>query len=493
MLISINGLRAGEVREAADRQLKLPNLAGIFAQGAHAEGVIGVLPSFTLPSHVTLLTGVSPAKHGVYNNLAFLPQNAGGAPGLGLGSAIKAQTLWEAAHSAGLHTLSVNWPVSLGARGLDFNISGNFVAPGSTQDDDRFNRLLSTPGLADRLEREIGPIRLVTRHGAAGEAEDEKIAARLIADEKPYLATIHFGGLDEAEHTYGPGSPEAKAALEAIDTYIGQLVAAARTAQPDTVVAVVSDHGFTAVTREVSLPRAFVDAGLIKIDGAGKLVSWEAAPWAAGGSAAVILARPDDKELVARVAALLNRLKADPALGIEEVLDASELARRGGFPGASFGVTYRLDTTGPAARPFAQPLVSPAVQKGTHGHSPTHRELYSTFIIAGPGVPVGRDLGVIDMRTIAPTLAGILGTNAAGQGPFAPARMGAFKGTITRGENPCPFNSSALSVRAMLLRATPAPKCAPRRHGMGAKTRSAFRSHCAQCWGVPIAFCRRPR
>lgn len=168
LLISIDGLRAGELREAADRQLKLPNLAGIFAQGAHAEGVIGVLPSFTLPSHVTLLTGVSPAKHGVYNNLAFLPQNAGGAPGLGLGSAIKAQTLWEAAHSAGLRTLSVNWPVSLGARGLDFNISGNFVAPGSTQDDDRFNRLLSTPGLADRLEREIGPIRLVTRHGGRG-------------------------------------------------------------------------------------------------------------------------------------------------------------------------------------------------------------------------------------------------------------------------------------------------------------------------------------
>ena len=410
LLISIDGLRPTDVQNAPARQLRLPNLSAIFADGTHAQGVIGVLPSFTLPSHVTLLTGVSPAKHGVYNNLAFLPQNAGGAPGLGLGSAIKAQTLWEAAHGAGLRTLSVNWPVSLGARGLDFNIGGNFVAPGSTQDDDRFNRLLSTPGLADRLEREIGPIRLVTRHGAAGEGEDEKIAARLIADERPDLATIHFGGLDEAEHTYGPGSPEAKAALETIDTYIGQLVAAARAARSDTVVAIVSDHGFTAVTREVNLPRAFVDAGLIKIDGAGKLVSWEAAPWAAGGSAAVILARPDDKELAARVAALLDRLKADPALGIEEVLDAGELARRGGFPGASFGVTYRLDTTGPAARPLSQPLLSPAVQKGTHGHSPAHRELYSTFIVTGPGVPVGRDLGVIDMRSIAPTLAALLGT-----------------------------------------------------------------------------------
>lgn len=316
----------------------------------------------------------------------------------------------DVAHEAGLRTASVNWPVSLGARGIDFNISNSFIASG-TENDDRYNRLLSTPGLADRLEREIGPITLTERADATGEAEDERIAERLILDVKPGFATVHFGGLDEAEHKYGPGSPQAKAALETIDHYIGQLAAAARAAQPDTVVALVSDHGFTAVTREVNLPRAFIDAGLIRLDSAGKLASWDAAPWAAGGSAAIILAHPEDKALVARVAALLDRLKADPAVGIEDVIDADELARRGAFPGASFGVFYRLDTTGPAARPLSQALVGPALQKGTHGHSPTHPELYSTFIIAGPGIAANRDLGVIDMRAVAPTLARILGTS----------------------------------------------------------------------------------
>jgi hypothetical protein len=33
----------------------------------------------------------------------------------------------------------------------------------------------------------------------------------------------------------------------------------------------------------------------------------------------------------------------------------------------------------------------------------------ASFFAAGPGVPAGRDLGRIDMRDIAPTLAGLLG------------------------------------------------------------------------------------
>lgn len=319
-------------------------------------------------------------------------------------------TLWDAAHARGLSTASVNWPVSLGSPSIDNAISNFFVPPGSTQDDDRYNRLLSTPGLADRLDRELGKVTLAARHDAAGEAKDARIAAQIVTDFHPVFTTVHFGALDEAEHEAGPGSPKARAALEAIDGYVGQVVAAARIARPDTIVTIVSDHGFTAVTREVNLPRAFIDAGLITLDAKGRVTSWEASPWAAGGSAAIVLARPDDPALVARVAALLAKLKADPALGIEDILDAAELRRRGGFPEASFGVTYKLDTTGPAARPLTQALVSPAVQKGTHGHSVTHPELRSTFIITGPGIAAGRDLGVIDIRAIAPTIAGLLGT-----------------------------------------------------------------------------------
>ena len=48
---------------------------------------------------------------------------------------------------------------------------------------------------------------------------------------------------------------------------------------------------------------------------------------------------------------------------------------------------------------------------GAHGYLNTHPELNSSFFIVGPGVAAGMDLGVIDMRRIAPTLARELGVS----------------------------------------------------------------------------------
>ncbi|HEX7819088.1 MAG TPA: ectonucleotide pyrophosphatase/phosphodiesterase [Sphingobium sp.] len=410
LLVSVDGLRPGDVLDAQARGLRVPNLRALLAEGSHAKGVTGILPTNTLPSHVSLVTGVSPARHGVYNNQTFSAQNAGGGPSYGFASGIRVPTLWDAAHAKGIGTASLNWPVTLGSPGIDRNISVYFAPPGAASDGESYNRLLSSPALIARIEKAIGPVTLTPRHNVAEEEQDLKIAQQLLKDGKPGLLTVHFSALDEAQHKYGLGSGEAKTALEGIDGYIGRLVATARQVQPETVIAIVSDHGFTPVKTEVNLPRAFVDAGLIRFDAKGGVASWDAAPWPAGGSAAILLARPDDAALKARVAALLDRLKADPAVGIEEVYGADELARRGGFPGASFGISYRLDTTGPSApRPISQPLVSPAVQKATHGHAASHPELQSAFIIAGPGIAKARDLGFIDLRAIAPTLANVLG------------------------------------------------------------------------------------
>jgi predicted AlkP superfamily pyrophosphatase or phosphodiesterase len=54
-------------------------------------------------------------------------------------------------------------------------------------------------------------------------------------------------------------------------------------------------------------------------------------------------------------------------------------------------------------------LLRPGVSKGTHGYLPSRPEMHAAFFIRGPNIDAGRDLGIIDMRQIAPTLAGILG------------------------------------------------------------------------------------
>src|SRR2546428_854263 len=71
LMISIDGLRPDYVLKAGEHGLKIPHLRRILQEGAHATGVRGVLPTVTYPSHTTLLTGVWPAKHGIYSNLTF--------------------------------------------------------------------------------------------------------------------------------------------------------------------------------------------------------------------------------------------------------------------------------------------------------------------------------------------------------------------------------------------------------------------------------------
>jgi predicted AlkP superfamily pyrophosphatase or phosphodiesterase len=80
VLLSIDGLRPDYVIEADRYGVRIPNLRRILAEGAHARGVTGVLPTVTYASHTTLVTGVSPARHGIIYNLPFDPlgQNSDG-------------------------------------------------------------------------------------------------------------------------------------------------------------------------------------------------------------------------------------------------------------------------------------------------------------------------------------------------------------------------------------------------------------------------------
>ena len=50
-----------------------PPLRTYLTQGTYAEGVIGVVPTVTYPSHTTLVTGVWPAEHGIVDNTTFDP------------------------------------------------------------------------------------------------------------------------------------------------------------------------------------------------------------------------------------------------------------------------------------------------------------------------------------------------------------------------------------------------------------------------------------
>ncbi|RDV07805.1 alkaline phosphatase family protein [Sphingorhabdus pulchriflava] len=408
LLISIDGLQPADVIEAEKRGINIPNLKRFVKEGSYASGVTGVLPSVTYPSHATLVTGVSPAEHGIIGNTGFDPMQINQSGWYWYASDFKAPTLWDAAAKAGLKTANVHWPVTVGQTSIRYNLPQIWRT--GHEDDVKLMKVLATPGLVDRLESSLG---IAYAQGIdesiAGDENRAHFAEALILAEKPDFMTAYFTALDHEQHEKGPDTKDAHHILERIDAIVGKLVAAQLKVHPDAVIAIASDHGFATTTTEINLYRAFIDAGLMKLGADGKIKEWQAAPWNSGGSSAIMLADPDDEALVARVEALLKKLRSDPANRIAAIADRKEIARRGGNPKASFYVNFEFGAYGGGFKGKDAPLVSASGSKGTHGYFQSGGNMRSSFLIMGQGITAGKNLGEIDMRSIAPMLADKLG------------------------------------------------------------------------------------
>src|SRR3989442_4442883 len=153
LIVSVDGLRPDYVTAADTHGLKIPALRRFLKEGAFAEGVVGVVPTTTYPSHTTLLTGVWPATHGIYANTVFDPTPAGDRSWFWYAEDIKVPTLWDAAAKAGWKRARVTWPGTAGAAG-DWNIPAfwHFGGPG----DANLMRMESTPGLLPELAKDLG-------------------------------------------------------------------------------------------------------------------------------------------------------------------------------------------------------------------------------------------------------------------------------------------------------------------------------------------------
>ena len=121
VMISVDGMKPEYVTAADAHGAKLPNLRKFLKEGAYAEGVIGVIPTVTYPSHTTLVTGVLPATHGIWANTMFDPLQRNYEGWYWYAEDIRVPTLWDAAALAGRTTASLQWPVTVGAK-ITWNI-----------------------------------------------------------------------------------------------------------------------------------------------------------------------------------------------------------------------------------------------------------------------------------------------------------------------------------------------------------------------------------
>lgn len=400
VMISIDGLRPDYVLDAERLGWKLPNLTALAKEGAYATGVAGITPTVTYPSHTTLITGTSPARHGIPANTPFDPfgSNLGG--WYWYAEDIRVETLWGAAGRAGRVTASIDWPVSVGA-----DVRHNIVQfwRAKTDDDHKLTRALSTPGLVAEAERDCGTFPGAYNYDLDGDIRRARFMVWMLEKKRPGLMTGYFSSLDEEQHNTGPYTAKTRTTLERIDSLVGDV---RRAAGGQAILAIVSDHGHVLSDNELHLNSAFRDEGLLELDGQGRLKSWRAYAWSNSGSAAVMVRDPGDRDAGEKARALLSSLQRDPASGIDEVAEGDRAVALGGFPGAAFIVGMK------AGHRVGGALTGPVSRKGkpggTHGYLPTVREMDASFFIAGPGIPSGRNLGRIDMRDIAPTLAALM-------------------------------------------------------------------------------------
>ena len=317
----------------------------------------------------------------------------------------------EAAARAGYAVGSVSWPVSVGAPGVAYLIPEYWRA--MVPEDLKLIRAISTPGLVAEFQGQLGPWITNLSDALPGDRARTLYAEAIIRKKHARFMTVHLAALDHFEHEAGPFSPQANATLEQIDGMVGVLEQAMRDESPQAAICIVSDHGFARIDHQLNLNAAFVQAGLITPNRArtslraAPIIDWKAESWPTGGSAFIVLKDPKDAATRDAVRNLLRQLADNPANGIERVMDRKEIAELGGTPNAEFlvdmkpGFSTAAGLDGPPLRE-----IKPA---GTHGYSPTHPEMRASFMIVGPGVRRGLNLGDIDMRSIAPTLAKFLG------------------------------------------------------------------------------------
>jgi arylsulfatase A-like enzyme len=402
VLISVDGLKPEHITNAEQHGLRIPTFRRLMSEGTYARAVTGVLPTVTYPSHTTMVTGVAPATHGILYNSPFDPLHRNQDGWMWYFEDVKAPTLWETVNRAGFTSSSVDWPVTVGAP-ITFNVAQYWRA--TTADDHKLLRALSTPGLLDEGEKAVGPYPAGYVYTVETDTRRSEFAAWLIGAKRPRIHTSYFSVLDEVEHAHGPGTPEAFATIEAIDGMIDRLWKAAVSVNPDAVVCVVSDHGFAAYDRTVSVNVALQQAGLIDVDGEGHVRDWRAMTW----GNAVMLKDRGDAATLASVRRILDALVADPSTGVFRYFDNAEARKEGGFPDAAFvvGIKPGFAIAGRATGA----VVEPHAPAGTHGLLREFAEMDSAFFIAGRRVPRGRVIDRIDMRDIAPTLAAFAGVS----------------------------------------------------------------------------------
>ena len=403
ILISIDGFRPDFY---LDSKWPAPNLQYLAKQGVSADGVDGIFPSVTYPSHTSIITGAYPTEHGIYYNSPFQPEGQTGIWNSET-SLIRTETIWDATKKAGKVTASVSWPVSVGAN-IDYNIPEAFTLK-NPLDRREPTSLYATPkGLFEEVQaRATGQMEAIDLNINYSKMDENlgRITAYLFRTYRPALITLHLPGVDHAQHSEGRDGQSLKFAIANADRAVASILETVTLSGmlDSTAIIITGDHGFVDVKRSFSPNTLLANAGLLDAkEGAGR--KWKAIFQASSGSAFLHLKDSNDKETLKIVTGLLAQLP-DSVRSMYKIIDRKTLLASGADPHAflALAATKGVSINGKAEGPLTGPG-----KGGAHGYYPDFAEIRTGFIGHGSGFGKNKTIHGMKLVDIAPIVAAML-------------------------------------------------------------------------------------
>jgi predicted AlkP superfamily pyrophosphatase or phosphodiesterase len=323
----------------------MPRLRAIAGTGFSAR-LDPVLPAVTCSVQASLLTGETPAGHGIVGNgwyfrdlgEVFLWRQHHGLVG--------GEKVWQAARrTAPDYTVAnICWWYAMGAD-VNWTVTPRpiYYADGRKEPD----CYTDPPELHDELTAKLGTFPLFTYWGpGAGLASSKwicKAAEQIMADHDPDLTLVYVPHLDYDLQRFGPDDARAAAAAAELDEVLGPLLDAA--AARDATIVALSEYGITPVHRPIDVNRLLRQKNLLRVytqDGMEYLDPWTSRAFAVADHqvAHVYVRDPAD---VPKVSALIEDLP-----GVAEVHEGLGHERSGELvlvaePDAWFTYYYWLD------------------------------------------------------------------------------------------------------------------------------------------------------
>jgi predicted AlkP superfamily pyrophosphatase or phosphodiesterase len=363
LLVSLDGFRA----DYLDLGIT-PNLSRIARQGVRARWMTPSYPTLTFPNHYSMVTGLVPDHHGIVHN-TMRDAAIGGfkladRKAVGDGRWWGGEPIWVSAEKAGLPSATLYWP------GSEAEISG--VRP------TRWSQYREghTRPLDARVDTVLGWL-------------SEPEATR------PRIATLYFETVDHDSHADGPDSPQAHAAVRAVDAAIGRLLdgLVARGIAEHVNLVVVSDHGMATVPR----------SQLMAVE---DVVAKEEATVVTIGQVITIAPNPGHEARVERK--LLGKH------------DGYDCWRKGELPARwRYGSHPRIPPIvcqmheGWDMLPRETIAKRTAMTRGSHGYDPALPSMRALFVASGPAFRRGVTLQPFANVDVYPLLARLLGIRPA--------------------------------------------------------------------------------